>query len=62
MPGFLPFSIAAPTRLAAPLTASETSSIADFGAGLGSRPSYTSGGEGMSSVMGKLPDQQVVID
>src|SRR3954447_9168716 len=62
MPGFLPFSIASPTRLAAPLTASDTSSIVDFASGLGSRPSYTSGGEDMSSAMGNLPDQQVVIE
>src|SRR6476660_5079641 len=62
MPGFLPFSIASPTRLAAPLTASDTSAIVDFASGLGSRPSYTSGGEDMSSAMGNLPDQQVVIE
>ena len=54
MPGFRPFSIASPTRLAAPLTASDTSSIVDFDAGTGSRPSHTNGGGGMSSAMGKL--------
>ena len=30
MPGFRPFSIASPTRLAAPLTASDISSIVDL--------------------------------
>ena len=53
MPGFRPFSIASPTRLAAPLTASDIYSIVDFDAGTGSRPSYTNGGGGMSSAMGE---------
>src|SRR6266576_3084338 len=62
MPGFRPASIASLTRLAAPLTASDTSSIVDFDSGTGSRPSYTNGGGGMSSAIGKTPDREVVID